>query len=165
MSQQTERQPIDVPGFVLHLDVLKEVWGQILKDTEHFSPKEAERFIYALGKLGYEPAYDYMTREYHQLVALAKKNQAAKYAGQSPAKEPVVPHHYIASLYGGSCGIYVSLDKTAALREADMDAGLRNIMSFRPATQAEVDWHRSTGGRISLVDPKPLPSHYMGENR
>lgn len=160
MSQPIERQPIDVPGFVLHLDVLKEVWGQILKDTEFFSPEQAETFVYALGKLGYEPAYDYMTSEYHQLVALAKKNQAAK-----QAEEPVVPHHYIASLYGGSGGIYVSLDKTAARREAEADAGRGNIMSFRPATQAEVDWHRSMGGRINLVDPKPNPGHYMGDDR
>lgn len=157
MSNHTERQPINVLGFVLHLEVLKDVWGQILKDTDYFSPVEAERFVYALGKLGYQPSYDYMTEEYHRLVEIAKTAKAAK------EPEPTVPHHYLASLYGGSGGIYVSLDKTAARREAELDAGRGNIMSFRPATENEVAWHKSMGGRINHVEPVPTAPATEGQ--
>ncbi|QDP53485.1 MAG: hypothetical protein GOVbin4933_31 [Prokaryotic dsDNA virus sp.] len=69
--------------------------------------------------------------------------------------EPTVPHHYLASLYGGSGGIYVSLDETAAYREAELDAGRGNLMSLRPATEDEVAWHKSMGGRIQMVNPVP----------
>ncbi len=80
--------------------------GQILKDFEVYEPSDAGTMIWLLGKLGYEPAFDFMTREYRQLEALARSTKEP---------EPTVPHHYMASLYGGgSGGIYVSLDKAAA---------------------------------------------------
>jgi hypothetical protein len=149
----------DIPGFIMTRYLAETLWGQILRDVEAFEPSEVGTYIWLLGKLGYEPAFDFMTQEYRYLEQMARE-QSTK-----PAAEPTVPHHYIASLYGGSGGIYVSLDKDAARREAELDAGRGNIMSFRPATEDEVEWHRSVGGRINIVEPKLNPSHYMGENR
>ena len=149
----------EVPGFLMTRYIAETLWGQILKDFEVYEPGDAGTMIWLLGKLGYEPAFDFMTSEYRQLEALARSAKSTK------APEPTVPHHYMASLYGGSGGIYVSLDKAAARHEAELDAGRGNIMSFRPATEDEVAWHRSMGGRIQIVEPAPNPGHYMGEDR
>lgn len=160
MSTSTpDREPLQVKGFHAHMNIMEAIWGAILKDHEFYEPAEAATMVYGLGKIGYEPAFGFMTHEYSLLVENAKSATTTK------EPEPTVPHHYLASLYGGSGGIYVSLDKTAARREAELDAGRGNIMSFRPATEDEVAWHRSMGGRIQIVEPAPNPGHYMGEDR
>lgn len=145
-----------VTPFVMTREVAELLWGQILKDAEHFDQQDAARFEALLGELGYTPGTKFMTSEFATLAATA--NPAP------PEPEPVVPHHYVANLHGGSGGIYVSLDKAAARREAELDAGRGNVMSFRPATETEVAWHRSMGGRIQIVNPAPNPGHYMGKN-
>ena len=73
--------------------------------------------------------------------------------GTTPDNELVVPHHYLASLDDGTGGIYVSLYKAVAYQEALADAGHGNIVSFRPATQAEVDWHKLMGGWVEIAGP------------
>jgi len=153
----TERAPIHVKEFHAHLNVMQAIWGAILKDHEFYEPDEAETMVFALGKVGYTPAFNFMTHEYHCLVELAKTARSTK------EPEPTVSHHYLASLYGGSGGIYVSLDKSAARREAELDAGRGNIMSFRPATEDEVAWHKSMGGRIQMVDPVPTAPATEGQ--
>jgi len=138
---------VSTTPFTMIQEVAELLWGQILKDAEYFDQRSAARFEVLLGELGYTPDSGFMTREFAILVATA--NPAP------PEPEPIVPHHYMASLYGGSGSIYVSLDRAAALREADLDKGRRNIKSFRPATEDEVAWHKSMGGRINMVDPVP----------
>lgn len=139
------------------MDVMQTLWGAILKDVDYYERDQAVHMAYLLGKTGYEPAFDFMTHEYHRLIELAKTARSTK------EPEPTVPHHYLASLYGGSGGIYVSLDKSAARQEAELDAGRGNIMSFRPATEDEVAWHKSMGGRIQMVDPVPTAPATEGQ--
>ncbi|UFK26612.1 hypothetical protein [Roseobacter phage RDJL3] len=137
--------------FTMTRPVAELLWGQILKDAEYFDQQDASRFLVLLEELGYKPEYQFMTGEYATLKETAEP-------APKPA-DPTVPHHYMASLHGGSGGIYVSLDKDAARREAELDAGRGNIRSFRPATEDEVAWHKSMGGRIQMVDPIPAVAH------
>lgn len=147
---------IPTTPFTMTRPVAELLWGQILKDAEYFDQQDAGRFLVLLEELGYKPEYKFMTGEYATLKEAAEP--APKSSGRSPEQpNPTVPHHYMASLHGGSGGIYVSLDETSARREAELDAGRGNVRSFRPATEDEdeVAWHKSMGGRIQMVDPVP----------
>jgi len=138
---------VSTTSFAMTRTVAELIWGQVLKDAEYFDQQDAARFEVLLGELGYTPDTGFMTSEFAILVATA--NPA------TPKPEPIVPHHYLASLHGGSGGIYVSLDEAAARREAIADAGRDNLRSFRLATEDEVAWHQSMNGRINMVDPVP----------
>jgi hypothetical protein len=138
---------VSTTPFTMTRTVAELIWGQVLKDAEYFDQQDAARFEALLGELGYTLDTGFMTSEFVTLVAMA--NPA------TPKPEPIVPHHYLASLHGGSGGIYVSLDEAAARREAIADAGRDNLRSFRLATEDEVAWHQSMNGRINMVDPVP----------
>lgn len=77
MSTPTTPITYDIPGFIMTEYIGKTLWGQILKDVDYYEPSEAATFVWVLGKLGYEPAFDFMAHEYHRLVSLAKQSRAA----------------------------------------------------------------------------------------
>lgn len=133
--------------FTMTREVAELIWGQVLKDVEHYDQRDAARFKIILEELGYKPEHQFMVREFQLLTEVA---EAAK-----PAEEAMVPHHYLASLYGGTGAIYVSYDMAAARREAELDAGRGNLSTFRQATENEVEWFKAMNGRIQVVGPVP----------